>query len=83
MNCIIDHCNALLPKCLQSCTKTGKSVCDTGVVLDIGITLKILRCLLRMRALHYINKEVLEQLTVSLCLINIIKAVISVDLSVS
>ncbi len=83
MNCIIDHLNALLCQCAKRCAKTGKTICNAGVVLNIGITIEVGRGLFRSLTLHHIMQEVLDDFAVLFSLIKILQLVAAVDLGVA
>lgn len=83
MDIVIDHLNALLSKCLQSSAEAGKAISNSCVVLNIGVTVKVGRCLFRSLALHYVVQEVLDDLTVLLSLIEVFQRVVAVNLCMS
>src|SRR3712207_1702330 len=83
MNLVIDHLNALLTKRFKRCIETGKAISNSCVVLNIGVTVKVGRCLFGSLSLHYIVQEVLDDLTVLLSLIEVFQRVVTVNLCMS
>ena len=72
-----------LPKRIKRSAEAGKAVSNSCVVLNIDVTVKVGRCLFRSLALHYIMKEVLDDLTVLLSLIEVFQRVVAVNLCMS
>ena len=71
VNIIVHHGDALLRQSAQRGVQTGHAIGNTGVVLDVIVTVKIVRSLVQIVALHDIIEEILDQLTVFLGLIQI------------
>ena len=67
----VDHLDALLGKGGKCRTEAGQTVGNAGVVLDVGIAIKVIGGLFRVVALHHIVQEALNQLAVFLGLVRI------------
>ena len=71
MDFIVHHGNALLRQSAQRGVQTGHAIGNTAVVLDVGITVKVIRGLVKVVAPHDIVEEILDQLPVFLGLVQI------------
>ena len=67
----VDHLNVLLCQSRQRVRQTGHAVRNVGVVLDVGVTVKVIGHLAEVVALHHIVQEVVHQRTVLLGLVQI------------
>lgn len=68
---IVHHGNTLLRQSAQRGVQTGYAIGNAAVVLDVIVTVKIVRSLIEIVALHDIVEEILDQLTVFLGLVQI------------
>ena len=71
MYIVIDHLNVLLSQCSQCLIQTGNTVGNAGIVLNVSITVEVIRGLIQIVALHYIVQEALNQFAVFLRLVQI------------
>ena len=67
----VDHLDTLLGKSSQCRTEAGQAVGNAGIVLDVGVAVKVIGGLFRVVALHHIVQEALNQLAVFLGLVQI------------
>ena len=71
VNFIVHHGNTLLRHCAQRGVQAGHTIGNTAVVLDVIVTVKVIRGLVQIVALHDIIEAILDQFTVFLGLIQI------------
>ena len=76
----VNHLNALLSQRGQRSAQTGQAVGNAGVVLDVGIVVKVTGSFLRMPVLHHINEEILHKSAVFLSLIQVFQLHRAIDL---
>ena len=76
----VDHLNVLLGKSRKCGTEPGKAVGNAGIVLKVGVAVKIIRCLFGTLTLHNIVEEVLDKRTVRLGLVRVLYFLSAVDL---
>ena len=62
MNFIVHHGDALLRQSAQRGVQTGHTIGNAAVVLDVIVTVKVIRGLVQIVALHDIVEEILDQL---------------------
>ena len=78
----VDHLDTLFAKCLKSRAKAGQTIGNTGVVLDVGVAVKIEWSLLWRLALQYVVQEVLDKLAVRLRFVEVFQRITAVGLRV-
>ena len=83
VNFIIHHRNTLLRQSTQRVVQTGHAIGNAGVVLDIFVTVKIIRSLVEVVTLHNIIEEILDKFAVFLGLVQISDLHRSISLSVT
>ena len=71
VNFIVHHGDALLRQSAQRGVQTGHTIGNAAVVLDVIVTVKVIRGLVQIVALHDIIEAILDQFTVFLGLIQI------------
>ena len=79
----VDHLDALTGKSGKSRAQPGKTICDTGVVLDVSITVKVVGGLFGVLALHHVDQEIFHQLAVLPSLVQIFQFLRPVNLGVA
>ena len=80
---VIDHCDALLSHSFECCTETREPVSDSGVVLDVVVTVEVARELLGGVALQDVRDELSDELLIGFGLVEVLDLGRTVDYRVT